>query len=132
MTDDVRFFIDENLPDTISGGLSRLGVKAEFVTRGNKDPEIIAGIGVHGQRGVWITGDKRARREHREAILRCGISVAWIVGQNMDAFKSTYLAFTFVYRYRGVLEKSGVPLYYEVSEYVAKGLPRVKVRRIGL
>ena len=132
MTDDVRFFIDENLPKTISTWLTRLGVEAKFVPRGKKDPEIIADIGEHGQRGVWITGDKRARREHREAILRHGISVAWIVGRDMNQLKSTFLAFTFVYRYRGVLEKSGVPLYYEVSEYIAKGLPRVKVRRIVL
>lgn len=126
--DAVRFYLDEGLPDVIASGLVRLGVSVEPVARGSMDPEIIEDLSWFGCQGVWITKDMRARVRHRREILRGGISVAWIRCGNASTLTMAFLVLSFVYRYRGRIGESAVPLYFDVRERVTRGVPSAVVR----
>lgn len=115
----------------IAQGLIRLGVTVEPVARGSKDPVTIADLGQFGCHGVWITKDRRARVQHRDAILRSGISVAWINCGNASRLTMAFLVLSFVYRYRGRIGESVVPLYFDVRERVTRGVPSAVVRVSG-
>ena len=124
----LRFYLDEGLPGVIAQGLTRLGVTVEPVVRGSKDPATIAELGRFGCHGVWITKDRRARVQHRDAILRSGISVAWINCGNASRLTMAFLVLSFVYRYGGRIGVSKEPLYFDVRERVTRGVPSAVVR----
>ena len=116
MTAELRFFLDENLPRSLTSFLRAMKVQIDSVQRGIGDGEIVRRAGRHGHRGVWITQDLSARKTHRSAILDSGVSVAWLHSGSGPALKSALLAVAFVYRFSPQVEASGVPLYFDVRE----------------
>lgn len=116
MSVDLRFFLDENLPRSLTRFRVALKVPIDSVQYGIGDEEIARRIGVHGHRGVWITQDLAARDNHRDAIVDSGISVAWLHSGNGPALKSALLAVAFVYRFSSRVDESSVPLYFDVRE----------------
>lgn len=120
-SDEVRFFLDENLPRKLTSFLEALEVPIGPLERGIGDDEVVRRVGVFGHRGVWVTQDLAARDDHRTAILESGISVAWLHSGSGPPLKAAFLALSFLYRFWTRIEESKVPLYFDVKEV---GYPR--------
>lgn len=116
MSVEFRFFLDENLPRSLTRFLRTMKVPIDSVQRGIDDEVIVRRIGEHRHRGVWITQDIKARVLHRSAILDSGISVAWLHSGSGPPLKAALLAVAFVYRFGSQIETSNLPLYFDVRE----------------
>ena len=123
----VSCLLDEDLNWRIADGLHRLGVKIDPVEPGTKDSDVARSLSEFQHRGVWITADKRARREIPDLIINEGISVAWIEVQNASSLKQAYLVYSFIYAYMELIRDSDIPLYFHVREGTARGIPRASI-----
>ena len=102
------FLLDESLAPNVTRALAlveyEIRAAADVFGKGVKDPEIIEWCSQNN--AVWIHADNRARKEHRELILRSGIRTVWI------------------------RRKGGAMLAREQLRIISSALPRL-IRRYG-
>lgn len=128
----VRFYVDENLPPRLTDFLSWLKVPIESVEKGMLDDDIFPLVGRHGPRGVWITQDLAAKKDHRDAILESGISVAWLHSGSDPPLTAAFLTLSFVYRFTAQIEATDEPLYFNVRVVSSPSGPNAEVSPTAL
>lgn len=78
----VVFFLDECVTPLTAEALSSHDFPVTSTNsegwQGIKDPELIPMLRKYGY--VWVTKDSRARRDHRDDLIKAGIDVVWLRG----------------------------------------------------
>ena len=95
------------------------------------DEEIIRHVGdTYGHRGVWLTKDGSARRQHAEIISASGISVIWIKQQRLSTMQQHYIVTLCYHRTYPELASSRSPIHYEANFHGQPGRERLTCRPI--
>ena len=131
------YILDNGLNPRIADLMEGLGypmksVQTEFgvdATASVSDEEIIRHIGgTYGHRGVWITKDGSARRQHAEIIRASGISVIWIKQQRLSTMQQHYIVTLCYHRTYQYLADSRTPIHYEANFHGQRGKERLTCR----
>ena len=128
-----HYYLDEGLSPPLAGGLRRFGFRCTRLPEQTPDEVSIEQIGKnHGRFGVWVSRDLDSARDHRNAILNAGVSIALIRDENGTQAKHCFFVYSFMYRYRNAIAESNSPLCFEVRERRINGIPSAVVSKVAL